>query len=97
MAAGGFFIPAEVSMPPRLTLEPGDLVTPAQAAAELGVTPNLVRVWIHRHGIKPLGELGRRSVYDYNEIAAVDARLRRKREQRHGPAAEPGPCLQAVA
>jgi transposase-like protein len=69
-------------MPPRPTLEPGDIVTPAQAAAELGVTANLVRVWIHRHGIEPLGTLGRWPVYDFNEIAAVDAALRRKREGR---------------
>jgi hypothetical protein len=81
-AAGGFFASAGVSMAPRPTLEPDDLVTPAQAASLLGVDPNLVRVWIHRHGIKPLGTLGRWLVYDYNDIAAVDAALRRKREAR---------------
>lgn len=73
---------AGVTMPARPTLEPDDLVTPAQAAALLGVDPNLVRVWIHRHGIEPLGTLGRWQVYDFNEIAAVDAALRRKREAR---------------
>jgi len=81
-AAGGFFVSAGVSMPPRLTLEPDDLVTPARAAALLGVEPNLVRVWIHRNGIESLGTIGRWPVYDYNEIAAVDAALRRKREAR---------------
>ena len=69
-------------MPLRLTLEPDDLVTPSQAGRLLGVDPNLVRVWIHRHGIEPLGTVGRWQVYDYNEIAAVDAALRRKREAR---------------
>ena len=81
-AAGGFFVPAGVTMPPRPTLEPDDLVTPARAAALLGVDPNLVRVWIHRHGIEPLGVIGRWPAYDYNEIAAVDAAMRRKREAR---------------
>jgi Helix-turn-helix domain len=79
-AAGGFFVPAGGVMPPRPTLQPDDLVTPAQAAELLGVEPNLVRVWIHRHGIEPLGTVGRWRVYDYNEIAAIDASLRRKRE-----------------
>lgn len=81
-AAGGFFVLAGVTLPPRPTLEAGDLVTPAQAARILGVDPNLVRVWIHRHGIESLGTLGRWQVYDYNEIAAVDAAQRRKREAR---------------
>ena len=81
-AEGGFFVLAGVGMPPRPTLEPDDLVTPTEAAALLGVEPNLVRVWIHRNGIEPLGTLGRWPVYDFNEIAAVDAALRRKREAR---------------
>lgn len=81
-AGGGFFVFAEVPVPPRLTLEPDDLVTPAQAAELLGRDPNTVRVWIHRYGIEPLGSDGRWLRYDYNEIAAVDARLRRKREAR---------------
>ena len=69
-------------MPPRPTLEPDDLVTPAQPPL-LGVTSNLVRVWIHRHiGIEPLGTVGRWQCYDYNEIAAVDAAMRRKQESR---------------
>ena len=71
-----------MTLAPRPTLEADDLVTPAQAAALLGVDPNCVRVWIHRNGIEPLGTLGRWPVYDYNEIAAVDAALRRKREAR---------------
>lgn len=71
-------------MPPRPTLEADDLVTPMRAAELLGddVTANLVRVWIHRYGIKPLGKIGRWDVYDYNDIAAVDAARRRKQEAR---------------
>lgn len=67
---------------PRPTLEPDDLVTPTRAAALLGVEANLVRVWIHRHGLEPLGTVGRWPVYDYNEIAAIDAARRRKQEAR---------------
>ena len=69
-------------MPPRPTLEAGDLVTPAQAARLLGVPLPTVRSWIHRNGIESLGILGRWPAYDFNEIAAVDAALRRKRETR---------------
>ncbi len=75
-------MPAEVTMPPRSNLEPDDLVTPAQAARLLGVPLGTVRSWIHRSGIESLGSDGRWPRYDYNEIAAVDARLRRKREAR---------------
>ena len=58
-------MPEGGAVPPRPTLEPDDLVTPAQAAGLLGVPSGTVRQWILR-----------------NEIAAVDARLRRKREAR---------------
>lgn len=79
---GRLFFVLGVSMSPRPTLEPDDLVTPARAAELLGVDANLVRVWIHRHRIEPLGSLGRWPVYDFNDIAAVDAAMRRKRESR---------------
>ena len=69
-------------MPPRRDMEPDDLVTPARAAGLLGVPAGTVRQWILRNGIEPLGVIGRWPAYDYNEIAAVDARLRRKREAR---------------
>jgi hypothetical protein len=69
-------------MSPRPTLEPDDLVTPTRAGLLLGVPASTVRTWIERNGIPQLGALGRWPVYDYNEIAAVDARLRRKREAR---------------
>ncbi len=57
-------------------------MTPAQAARLLGVPPGTVYSWIHRNGIKPLGNLGRWPAYDFNDIASVDAALRRKREAR---------------
>ena len=69
-------------MPPRPTLEPDDLVTPARAGLLLGIPASTVRTWIERYGIEQLGALGRWPAYDYNEIAAVDAALRRKREAR---------------
>jgi hypothetical protein len=71
-----------VIVPPRPSLEPDDLVTPASAALILGVPASTVRTWIDRYGIEPLGVLSRWPAYDYNDIAAVDARLRRKREAR---------------
>jgi len=61
-------------------MEPDDLVTPARAAELLGVPVGTVYSRISRAGIQPLGRLGRWPAYDYREIAAVDARLRRKRE-----------------
>lgn len=87
-AAGGFFVPAEVALPPRLTLEPDDLVTPAQAGRILGVPASTVRTWIDRsesiigRKVEPLGPLGRWPAYDYNDLAALDAAMRRKREAR---------------
>lgn len=67
-------------MPPRPTLHPDDLVTPARAAQMLGENPSTVRTWIERYEIKSLGKLGRWPAYDYNEIAAVQA-SRRQRAQ----------------
>jgi len=79
---------AGVVMPPRLTLEPDDLVTPAQFGRITGVPASTVRTWIERspaiigRKIEPLGTLGRWPAYDYNDLAAVDAAMRRKREAR---------------
>lgn len=75
-------------MPPRPTLEADDLVTPAQAGRLLGVPAGTVRIWIHRseeilgRKVEPLGRLGRWPAYDYNDLAALDAVMRRKREAR---------------
>ncbi len=80
--AGGVFVFPGVTLPPRPTLEPGDLVTPAKAARLLGRPPGTVRSWIHRFGVEQLGTLDGGPAYDYNDIAAVDARMRRKREAR---------------
>jgi hypothetical protein len=69
-------------MPPRLTLEPDDLMTPAQIGRALGIPASTVRTWIDRYGIESLGNVGRWPVYDFNEVAAVDAARRRKQEAR---------------
>lgn len=87
-AEGGFLLLAGVTVPPRPTLEADDLVTPAQASRILGVPAGRVRIWIHRseeilgRKVEPLGQLGRWPAYDYNDIAALDAAMRRKREAR---------------
>lgn len=75
-------------MPPRPTLEPDDLVTPGRASEMLGIPVNRLRVWIHRsedilgRKIGPLGQLGRWPVYDFNDLAALDAEMRRRQRQR---------------
>jgi Homeodomain-like domain len=68
-----------VTLPPRATLHPDDLVTPAQAGRILGVPASTVRTWIDRYGLENLGHIGRWPVYDYNEIAVIAARMRRSR------------------
>jgi hypothetical protein len=60
-------------MAPRPGIEPGDIVTPTQAARLLGIPAETVRTWIHRYGIRPLGKIGRWNVYDFREIAAIEA------------------------
>lgn len=67
-----------VVMPPRPGIEPGDLVTPRQAAELLDIPVGTVSSWINRYGIEPIGRLGRWNVYDYREIAVIDARKRRQ-------------------
>lgn len=76
--SGRLFLAPGVTVPPRPTLEPGDLVTPSQAGKLLGIPAGRVRIWIHRYGIKSLGMVGRWPVYDYNELAAIDAQMRRQ-------------------
>src|SRR6185437_784273 len=77
-----------VIMPPRATLEPYDLVTPARGAQLLGVDPSTMRTWIQRaeqivgRKVEPLGSLGRWPVYDFNDLAALDAEMRRRQQQR---------------
>jgi len=75
-------------MPLRPDLEPGDLVTPARAARLFGVPLPTVRSWIRRseqiigRKVEPLGQLGRWPAYDYEDLAEIDAELRRRREAR---------------
>lgn len=77
-----------VIVPPRATLEPDDLVTPARGAELLGVDPSTLRTWIQRsqdilgRKVEPLGTLGRWPVYDFNDLAALDAEMRRRQRQR---------------
>jgi hypothetical protein len=80
-ASGPFCFPG-VIMPPRPTLHPDDLVTPTRAGQQLGVKPSTVRTWIERYGIEPLGHLGRWPAYDFNDIAAVQAKRRRDAQSR---------------
>jgi hypothetical protein len=73
-AVSGFFVPGWWSMPPRPGIEPGDLVTPAQAGALLGIPASTVRTWIQRYQVERIGMVGRWPVYDYREIAVIEAR-----------------------
>jgi hypothetical protein len=76
-----------VIMPPRPTLEADDLVTPTRFGGLVGVPAPTVRSWIYRsedilgRKVEPLGTLGRWPAYDYNDLAALDAEMRRRREQ----------------
>jgi hypothetical protein len=70
-------MPGGWSMAPRPGIEPEDVVTPTQAGLLLGVRSGTVRVWIHRYGLESLGKIGRWPVYDFREIAAIEAALRR--------------------
>ena len=62
--------------PPLPGIEPDDLVTPKRAAELLGIPVGTVSSWITRYGIEPLGKAGRWHVYDFREIAAIEARPR---------------------
>lgn len=80
-AGSGFFVPG-VNVAPRPTLEPDDIMTPAQIGRVLGVPASTVSTWIGRYGIEPLGTIGRWLVYDFNDLAAIEAHLRSERESR---------------
>jgi hypothetical protein len=80
-AGSGFFVPGG-DMPPRPTLEPDDIMTPAQIGRVLGVPASTVSTWIGRYNIESLGKIGRWDVYDYNELAVIEGKLRRKHESR---------------
>ncbi len=57
-------------------LDPSDVVTPSQAAKRLDVPPGTVSSWISRKGVEPIGRLGRYNVYDYRELAQIEALMR---------------------
>lgn len=63
----------------RPDLQPCDIVTPAQAARMLGVTPSTLRTWISRNKdrVQPLGKLGRWLAYDYVQLAEIERDMRR--------------------
>jgi hypothetical protein len=77
-------------MPPRPTLEPADLVTPARFAAQAGLSAPTVRVWIHRseriigRKVEPLGHLGPYEAYDWNDLAGLEREMRRRQRLREG-------------
>jgi hypothetical protein len=84
-ASAGILLSAlGVTMPPRATLEAGDLVTPTAFAGQTGVPASTVRVWIHRsermigRRVEPLGNLGRWPAYDWNDLAALEVAARAK-------------------
>lgn len=78
---------AGVVVPVRPTLESDDLVTPSAAARILGIPASTVRTWIERSGdilgrkVEPLGTLGRWPAYDFNDLAALDAEMRRRHRE----------------
>lgn len=71
-------------MPPRPTLEAGDLVTPTKFAGQTGLSASTVRTWIQRspqmigRRVEPLGLLGRWPAYDWNDLAALEVAARSK-------------------
>jgi hypothetical protein len=76
-----------VTMHPRATLEPDDLVTPTSFGKQTRIPAATVRSWIHRsedilgRKVEPLGSLGRWPAYDWNDLAALEAEMRRRHEQ----------------
>lgn len=94
MVAGRLFSYAgAVIMPPRRTLEADDLVTPARFGTAVGIPASTVRTWIQRSSgilgrkVEPLGTLGRWPAYDWNDLAALDAEMRRRQRTAERPAA----------
>ncbi|MFI6485187.1 hypothetical protein ACIBH1_45265 [Nonomuraea sp. NPDC050663] len=48
-------------------------VTAAQAAERLERTPATIRQWAIRYGARQLGRAGRETVYDYADLASIEA------------------------
>ncbi|ETK36147.1 hypothetical protein [Microbispora sp. ATCC PTA-5024] len=57
-------------------MRPQDVVIPSQAAELFGVSPELMRKWIQRKGVRPLGKLGRYNAYDLQDLAEVERDMR---------------------
>lgn len=75
-------------VPPRPTLEAIDLVTPAAFARAARVPASTVRTWIQRaeqiigRKVEPLGDLGRWPAYDWADLAALEAEMNRRKQER---------------
>ena len=79
-------------MPPRATLEAGDLVKPSVFARAAGIDPVLMRKWIQRsesilgRKVEPLGTLGPYETYDWNDLAALEREMHRRKQEREATA-----------
>jgi len=62
-----------VTINPRL-LEP---VTVAQACARLRKRPGTIRCWATRYAARKLGTIEGRTVYDYRDLATIEACIHR--------------------
>lgn len=59
-----------------MNLRPQDVVIPSRAAELFDVSPELMRQWIRRRGVKPIGKLGRYNAYDLQDLAEVERHMR---------------------
>jgi hypothetical protein len=79
--------------PPREGLDPDDIVTPDEGAALLGIPASTLRTWIQRspgilgRQVQPLATIGRIRAYDWLDLAALDAEMRRRHRAAAAPAA----------
>jgi hypothetical protein len=69
----------------RPAMEPCDLVTPGEFADAIGEPRPRVRKWIQHaeriigRRIEPVGYLGTYPRYDWNDLAALEREMRRRR------------------
>jgi hypothetical protein len=80
-------------MPPRPGMDASDLVTPGQFAGMVpGISAQQVYDWVRRapriigREVRPLGRLGTYPRYDFNDLAALEREMRRRRQQREAAA-----------
>lgn len=50
-------------------------VTVDEAAARLGVAKGTIYSWVTRYGAKRIGTVGRRTYYDFDDLAAIDGAI----------------------